>query len=315
MGLAPLRAGNCRRQASPATARPADAGPVHYCQSCDDPTAMEPREGSARCPCCGWVEEAGALMPLFIVAGASGAGKTAVFRPLARLLAGTAVTFDVDVLLDSAGMLSGAQPISWPGFRDAWLSVAHGVAQSGLTTVLLAPFIPQHLEQLPARRWVGDLHFLVLDCPEEARRQKSGGTAPVARPPVRRAGRVCSLVAREHHRPSGHGPGGTGGLRPGDLPVGNGQPGQGPVLRCKPPPPTPRKWPPPVGLFPVLRRAEPRWGHVGRFRPSLPRVVCKKGALGHFFAHKSTLPPAGYLGSQLPRKAEGRRLGPGPQAG
>ncbi|HTT90105.1 MAG TPA: hypothetical protein VMF65_11185 [Acidimicrobiales bacterium] len=153
---------------------------MHYCQSCDDPVLMEPYGAVARCPRCGQLDETGARMPLFIVTGASGAGKTSVFGPLARLLAGTALAFDVDVLLDSAGMLSGDRPISWPGFRDAWLSVAHGIAQNGLPTVLLGPFIPEHLEQLPARRWVGELNFLVLDCSDELRHQRVA-----ARPPWR----------------------------------------------------------------------------------------------------------------------------------
>jgi predicted ABC-type ATPase len=145
---------------------------MHYCQSCDSPVAMEPRNDRAVCPQCGRVDDGAALRPLFIVTGASGSGKTAVLAPLARRLADRCVTFDVDWLLDSAGALSGGQPIDWPAFRDAWLAVAHGVAQSGMPTVLLGPFIPTHLEALPARRWIGDIHFLVLDCPDDLRRAR-----------------------------------------------------------------------------------------------------------------------------------------------
>jgi hypothetical protein len=121
---------------------------------------MEPRDGFAVCPECGRTDAA-AVMPLFIVTGASGSGKTTL-----------CVTFDVDWLLDPAGELSGAEPIRWPAFRDAWLAVAHGVAQSGMPTVLLGPLIPQHLDGLPGRRWVGDVHFLLLDCPDELRRDR-----------------------------------------------------------------------------------------------------------------------------------------------
>jgi hypothetical protein len=60
------------------------------------------------------------------------------------------------------------------------LAVAHGVAQSGMPTVLLGPFIPGHLGELPARRWIGDIHFLVLDCPDQVRRIRIS-----ARPPWR----------------------------------------------------------------------------------------------------------------------------------
>lgn len=89
---------------------------------------MEPRDGRAVCPECGRADEAAALRPLFIVTGASGSGKTAVLAPLARMLAGRCVAFDVDLLLDAAGALSGDRPVNWPAFRDAWLAAAHGVA-------------------------------------------------------------------------------------------------------------------------------------------------------------------------------------------
>jgi hypothetical protein len=64
--------------------------------------------------------------------------------------------------------------------RDAWLAIAHGVAQSGIPTVLLGPFIPGHLQELPARRWIVEIHFIALDCPDELRRARLN-----ARPPGR----------------------------------------------------------------------------------------------------------------------------------
>jgi hypothetical protein len=133
---------------------------------------MEPRDGHAACPKCGRMDDAAALRPLFIVTGASGSGKTTVFAPLARRLRGRCVTFDADLLMDAAGALSGSQPVNWPAFRAAWLAVAHGVAQSGLPAVLLGPFIPAHFDELAARRWIGDIHFIVMDCPDELRRAR-----------------------------------------------------------------------------------------------------------------------------------------------
>ncbi len=145
---------------------------MHYCQACDPPVVMEPDDGSALCPQCGQRDEAVAVRPLFVVTGASGAGKTAVFVPLAQLLEGRCATFDVDLLLDAAGSLTGGRPIIWPAFRDLWLCVAHGIAQSGMPTVLLGPLIPEHLEALPARRWVAEIHYLALDCVDEVRRER-----------------------------------------------------------------------------------------------------------------------------------------------
>jgi len=141
---------------------------------------MQPRRGAAWCPDCGRLDRDAAIQPLFVVTGASGSGKTAIFAPLARLLAGRCVTFDVDWLLDAAGALSTGRPIAWPAFREAWLAVAHGVAQSGTPTVLLGPFIPDHLDGLASRSWVGDIRYLLLDCPDDLRRGRIE-----ARPPWR----------------------------------------------------------------------------------------------------------------------------------
>jgi predicted kinase len=132
---------------------------------------MEPRDGRAACPQCGRTDDA-VLGPLFIVTGASGSGKTAVLAPLARRLRGRCVTVDADMLMDSAAALNEGKEIIWPAFWDAWLSFAHGVAQSGLPTVLLGPLMPDHLRDLPARRWTGDIRFLVLDCPDDLRRDR-----------------------------------------------------------------------------------------------------------------------------------------------
>jgi hypothetical protein len=152
----------------------------YYCQSCDEQVAMEPRDGHAVCPRCGRPDDAVTLGPLFIVTGASGSGKSAVFAPLARRMRGRCVTFDVDLLHDAAGAFSGSQPINWGAFFDAWLAVAHGVTQSGMPAVLLGPVVPGNLQQSPARRWIGDIHCIVLDCPDELRRARMS-----ARPPWR----------------------------------------------------------------------------------------------------------------------------------
>jgi predicted kinase len=141
---------------------------------------MEPAGEQARCPECGSRSDGAARAPVFVVTGASGSGKTTIVAPLAAALAAECVTFDADILLDAAGALSRGQPIDWTAFHAALLAVAHGVAQSGRPTVLLAPLRPGALEALPARRWVGDISYLVLDCPDDVRRERMA-----ARPPWR----------------------------------------------------------------------------------------------------------------------------------
>jgi hypothetical protein len=68
---------------------------------------MEPLDGFALCPDCGYRDVA-AVKPLCFVTGGSGSGKTAVFAPLARRLQGRCITFDVDWLLDAAASVSAS---------------------------------------------------------------------------------------------------------------------------------------------------------------------------------------------------------------
>ncbi|MGY0386367.1 hypothetical protein ACWZJV_05290 [Nocardioides sp. WG-D5] len=77
--------------------------------------------------------------------------------------------FDVDWLIDPMG---GPVNIDWHAYRDTWLHVAHGVAQNGLPMLLLGPFVPDYLEDLPGRRWVDSVHFAALDCSATDRRDR-----------------------------------------------------------------------------------------------------------------------------------------------
>ena len=143
---------------------------MHYCQSCDEPHPMLPTDdGTARCARCAAVDVPAARLPLLVLSGASGAGKSALFPLLLERLRGLCAVFDVDWLIDPMGR---AHSVDWRAFRDTWLHVAHGVAQNGLPTLLLGPFIPEHLADLPGRRWVDEMHFAALDCSAADRRTR-----------------------------------------------------------------------------------------------------------------------------------------------
>ncbi|WP_432825216.1 hypothetical protein [Dactylosporangium sp. CA-092794] len=143
---------------------------MHYCQRCDEPIVMAPSGDQAVCPVCGAAEPARRL-PLFVVTGASGSGKTAVFPHLVAALPDCLV-FDADWLIGPFERACEFGEVDWPALRDAWLSVAHGAAQSGRHTVLLGPYTPEQLDDLPGRRWVGELHFAVLDCADDVRTER-----------------------------------------------------------------------------------------------------------------------------------------------
>jgi predicted ABC-type ATPase len=145
---------------------------VYYCQACDEPRLLALDGGVARCPACGNVDPDALIRPLFVVTGASGSGKTTILPELLSRMAGRCAVFDVDWLIDPLGRAAKDGQVNWSAFRDTWLHVAHGVAQNGLPTLLLAPFIPEHLDQLHGRAWVANIHYLVLDCPDDERRRR-----------------------------------------------------------------------------------------------------------------------------------------------
>jgi hypothetical protein len=125
------------------------------------PEAVLDRDPAApifRCASCGEVTEVQAL-PLFVVTGASGVGKTTVTPLLCRLLPACAV-FEGDLIAQVAAL-------GWDTWRDTWLRIAHGLAQGGRPTVLCTSLLPSQLESLPARKLLGPIHFCNLDCPDD----------------------------------------------------------------------------------------------------------------------------------------------------
>jgi hypothetical protein len=125
------------------------------------PGAVLERDPAApllRCASCGAVTEVPAL-PLFVVTGASGAGKTTVAVPLRRLLPECEV-FEGDPISQIAAL-------GWDVFSDTWLRIAHGVALNGRSTVLCTSLIPSRLETYPARKLLGPIRFCNLDCPDD----------------------------------------------------------------------------------------------------------------------------------------------------
>lgn len=147
----------------------------------------DPLAGILRCPRCGGAQRVPAL-PLFVVTGASGAGKTTVTGPLRRLLPDCDV-FDVDVLPLQLAALG------WDTWRNAWLRLAHGIALNGRVTVLCGSLLPSQLDGLPARKLLGPVHFGNLDCPGDVLAARLR-----ARPTWRHGSSSADSVVAEHQR-------------------------------------------------------------------------------------------------------------------
>jgi hypothetical protein len=115
-----------------------------FCMTCGPGAALErdTRAPVLRCPRCGAVQRVPAL-PLFVVTGASGAGKTTITGPLRRQLPDCAV-FEADLTLQVAAL-------GWETWRDTWLRLAHGLALNGRVTVLCGSLMPDQLDAVPAQ--------------------------------------------------------------------------------------------------------------------------------------------------------------------
>jgi predicted kinase len=131
-----------------------------FCMECGPGTVTEPdpTAKSMRCRQCG-AQTARSDLPLFVVAGVSGSGKSTVLESLRPRLPDYEL-FDVDLILHVAAL-------GWETWRNTWLQLAGAIALNGRPTVLLGTLTPGQLSELPARRLIGPVHFCLLDAPNE----------------------------------------------------------------------------------------------------------------------------------------------------
>lgn len=143
-----------------------DAPLLLPCTSCK-PTAsasFDEARSVVRCLSCG-TEHPVARRELLLVTGVPGTGKSTLARQLAGRLDGLPV-FDTDLLGPPA------HP-DWEGWACTWLLVAHGLAQSGLSTVLCGYGITRSkADRLAVRQLLGSIHVLNLDLQGDAIRSR-----------------------------------------------------------------------------------------------------------------------------------------------
>jgi hypothetical protein len=139
----------------------------------------------AICPHCGHGSPFRQL-PLFVITGASGAGKTAVGLELveAQLRAESWVPDCVYLEQDILWRDEFADPEnSYRAFRNMWLRMAKNIGQAGRPVVLCGSAVPEQYECCPERRYFAAIHYLALVCDDDLLRGRL-----VARPGWRRSG-------------------------------------------------------------------------------------------------------------------------------
>lgn len=115
--------------------------------------------GEAVCPNCGYKHNFLSL-PLFVITGASGSGKTTAALELASATRDF-VILDQDILWTDAFN----QPENdYRLFRNTWLRMVKNIHQAGKPVVLFGSAIPQQYESSTERRYIRSIHYLALVC-------------------------------------------------------------------------------------------------------------------------------------------------------
>lgn len=125
--------------------------------------AIDPRGPFAVCPTCGHRHRF-LQQPLFILTGASGAGKSTICLELPARLP-ECVSLETDILWRPE---FNRPENDYQDFRDTWLRLAKNIGQGGRPVVLRGSAIPEQFEHRPERRYFASLHYLALVCDDAA---------------------------------------------------------------------------------------------------------------------------------------------------
>jgi len=140
---------------------------INVCPNCERWTP-EKEVDSLRsvviCPECNG-ESSFQLQPLFILGGASGAGKTATCAALTGQFT-EVVVLDADILW----MDYFHDPAKWPELFDLWLRMCKNISQSGRPVLLCGAGmgVPANLQASVEHRYFSAIHYLALTCDDDA---------------------------------------------------------------------------------------------------------------------------------------------------
>jgi predicted kinase len=125
---------------------------------------IDPEGRRALCPECGFAHPF-VQQPLYLVGGASGAGKSALCRRLVGEL-DDVVMLDSDILWQPE---FNTPDDNYRAFFETWLRMAKNIGQSGRSVVIFgAGFaVPENVEPCVERRYLGDVHYLALVCDDD----------------------------------------------------------------------------------------------------------------------------------------------------
>ena len=107
-------------------------------------------------------------LPLFIIGGVSGTGKSTICLELIS-------KFTECVVLDSDLLWRGeftSPENDYYNFRSTWLEFAANISQSDRPVALFGIAEPNRYESLPARHYFSTIHYLLYTCSDELLKQR-----------------------------------------------------------------------------------------------------------------------------------------------
>lgn len=134
----------------------------NVCKNCGEYHAdkiIVQEESVAICPKC-FERHIFKKLPLFIITGASGVGKSSVCIEIANIQK-EYIVMDSDILWREE---FNKPENDYIDYRDMWLRVCKNISQAGRPVVLIGSAIPEQFEKCVERRYFSEIHYIALVC-------------------------------------------------------------------------------------------------------------------------------------------------------
>lgn len=129
------------------------------CGEYSEEKEIDPAGPFAVCPYCRY-RHPFVRLPLFVVSGASGSGKSTVCLALASAMS-ECVVMETDILWRAEFAMPED---NYHSYASTWMRVAMNVGQSGRPVALFGTALPDRFEDNPFRRYFTQVHYLALVC-------------------------------------------------------------------------------------------------------------------------------------------------------
>ena len=137
----------------------------NVCPNCGELRADKviiPEGPYAACPNCNYQHKF-LRLPLFVITGASGVGKSTICLALAAKTK-EFVVMEGDILWRD----EFNQPATdYRNYREMWLRVCKNISQAGKPVILCGAGVPAQFEECVERRYFSAIHYLALVCSDE----------------------------------------------------------------------------------------------------------------------------------------------------